>query len=115
MPRNKIIFSKEITQFLGMTIDRRLNWEEHIKKMIALITIRLVASKKWEGDQKTLKKLYSAICTIDVNYITQQHREGIRIYTGVFKTSPVEALHVKANNPPLELQRNDLILGSCIN
>ena len=25
------------------------------------------------------------------------HREGIRIYTGAFKTSPVEALHVEEN------------------
>ena len=29
------------------------------------------------------------------------HREGIRIYTEAFRTSPVETLHVEANNPPL--------------
>ena len=34
------------------------------------------------------------------------HREGIRIYTGAFRTSPVEALHVEANDPSLELRRN---------
>ena len=33
--RNEIIPFKESTQFLGMTLDRRLNWEEHIKKLRA--------------------------------------------------------------------------------
>ena len=28
------------------------------------------------------------------------HREGIRIYTGAFRTSTVESLHVEANDPP---------------
>ena len=34
MLRNEIIPSKENTQFLGMTLDNRLNWEEHINKLI---------------------------------------------------------------------------------
>ena len=32
------------------------------------------------------------------------HSEGIRIYTGAFRTSSVEALLVEANVPPLELR-----------
>ena len=35
MLRNKIIPSKDISQFLGMTLDSRLNWEEHINKLKA--------------------------------------------------------------------------------
>ena len=38
------------------------------------------------------------------------HREDIRIYTGPFRTLPVEALHVEANDSPLELRRNELRL-----
>ena len=34
------------------------------------------------------------------------HREGIRIFTGAFRTSPIETLHAKANNLPLELRKN---------
>ena len=30
MLRNEIMLSKKSTQFLGMTLDCRLNWEEHI-------------------------------------------------------------------------------------
>ena len=32
------------------------------------------------------------------------HREGIRIYTGAFRTLSVEVLHVEANDPPMELR-----------
>ena len=56
--RNEIISSKESTHFLGMTLDCRLNWEKHINKLRAkaekvLNTTKVVAGKKWEGDQKT--------------------------------------------------------------
>ena len=52
MLRNEIITSKENTQLLGMTLDSRLNWEEHINKLRAkaktvLNTIKVVAGKKW--------------------------------------------------------------------
>ena len=73
MLRNEFIPSKESTQFLGMTLDSRLNWEEHINKLRTkakreLNIIKVVAGRKWGGDQKTLKKLYSAICTTKINY-----------------------------------------------
>ena len=48
---------------------------------------------------------------MDANYtkkLDSIHREGIIIYTDVFKTSPVKALHVEANDPLLELKRNKL-------
>ena len=53
MLRNKIIPSKESTQFLGMKLDSRLNWEEHINKLKtktkrALNTINVVVKKNWE-------------------------------------------------------------------
>ena len=61
MLKNKIKPSKESTHFLGMRIDSRLNWEEHINKSRAkakraLNTIKVVAGKKWEGDWKNLKQ-----------------------------------------------------------
>ena len=125
---NHKIPQKESTQFLGMTLDSRLNWEEHIEKTRAkakraLNIIKIVAGKKWGADRKTLKKLYSAICRLKIDYGCQLygtatksrlkkldsiHREGIRIYTGAFKTSPMESLHVEANEPALYKKRNEL-------
>ena len=44
-----------------MTLDSRLNWEEHINKLKAkekraLNTRMVIVGKKWGGDWKTLKK-----------------------------------------------------------
>ena len=36
------------------------------------------------------------------------HWEGIRIYAGAFRTSTEESLYVEANDPLLELRRNEL-------
>ena len=73
MLRNKIIPSKEGTQFLGMTLDNRLNWEENINKLRVkgkrvLNTIKVVSGNKLGGDVKKPKKLYSAICRRKINY-----------------------------------------------
>ena len=58
--RNQIVPYKESSQFLGMTLDGRLNWEEHInwvrvKAERSINTIKVVAGKKW-GKTKKLKK-----------------------------------------------------------
>ena len=57
MQINQIIPYKESTQPLGVTLDSRLNWEEHIKKLRdkakrELNSIRVVEEKKWGRDRK---------------------------------------------------------------
>ena len=69
--------------------------------------------------------MYSVICRTKIDYCCQLyntassgrlkkldsiHREGTRIYTGGFRTSPIEALHVEANDPLQELRTNKLRL-----
>ena len=71
------------------------------------------------------KKLFSTIYRTKVDYGCQLyniaspwrlkkldsiHWESQRIYTGAFRTSPVEALHVEANDPSLELKKDKLCL-----
>ena len=107
-----------------MTLDCRLNWDEHINKLRAkakkaLNTMKVVIGKKWGRVQESLKKLYSAIrkTKMDIgcqlyntasagkfNKLDSIHKEGIRIYIGGFRILPVETLHLEANNPPLELR-----------
>ena len=111
-----------------MTLDSRLNWEEHIdrvrtKAKRALNTIKIVASKKWERDRRTLKRLYSAVYRSKMVYDCQLystasawrlkklnsiHRNGIKICRGTFRISPVNSLHAEACNPTMELKRNKL-------
>ena len=80
--------------------------------------------------KKNPKKLYNAICRIKMNYGCQLyntaspgklkkldsiHREGIKIYKGAFRTSPVEVLHVETNSPSLEIRKKYWDLDYCIN
>ena len=39
-----------------------------------------------------------------------RHHQGIRLYLGVFQTSPVDSFYVEANEPPLDLRRLKLTL-----
>ena len=76
MLKNQIILSKESTQFQGIILDSRLNWEEHINKLRAkakrvVNTIKVVAEKKRGGDQETLKN-----CT--VQYVVQKQTMAIK-------------------------------------
>ena len=70
---NKIIPSKESTQFLGKTLNCRLNLKEHIDRVRAkekkpLNTIKVVADKKWGEDYRTLKRLYSVVFRSKIDY-----------------------------------------------
>ena len=38
----------------------------------------------------------------DTKKFNRIHREGIKIYTGTFKTSPVESMHAEAYNTTME-------------
>ena len=53
-------------------------------------------------------QLYNLPSAGRIKKLDSIHREGIRIYTGTFRTSPVDTLHVKANDPLLELRKNEL-------
>ena len=50
-------------------------------------------------------QLYNTASAGRLKKLDNIHREGIIIYTGACRTSPVEVLHVKTNDPPLELKK----------
>ena len=127
---NQPIPIKETTKFLGMTLDRRLNWVPHLKALKSetlrsLNILRVVTRVNFGPDKKTLMRLYWAICQSKLNYGAQiyssakpialkildsAHNEALRLITGAFRTSPVASLQVQAESPPLELQRDSLCL-----
>ena len=53
-------------------------------------------------------QLYNTASAGRLKKLNSIHKEGMRIYTGALRTSPVEALHVETADPPLELRRNEL-------
>ena len=80
--------------------------------------IRVVAGKKRGRRSENPKKFYSAIyrkkmdydCQVYISFSAEILKKldsiHIRIYKRAFRTSPVETLHVEANNPQLELRTN---------
>ena len=127
---NQEIPQKNTTKFLGMILDRGLNWESHIlalkgETMRALNILKIVSRKNYGPDRKTLLRLYWAICRSKLEYGSQLyssagpttlqklnpvHNEAMRLCTGAFRTSPAASLHVEAGSPPLDLQRDELCL-----
>ena len=58
MLRNEIIYFKKSTQFLRMTLDSRLNWEEHNNKLRAKeksIKFYKCGSREKKADRKILE------------------------------------------------------------
>ena len=53
-------------------------------------------------------QLYSTASSGTLRKLDSIYRKGLRIYTGTFKTSPIEPLHIEAYDPYLELRRNEL-------
>ena len=55
-------------------------------------------------------QLYNTASPGRLKKLDSIHREGIRICTIAFRTSPVESLNVETNDSPLELIRDELLL-----
>ena len=127
---NKEIPNKESTKFLGVILDRKLNWIPHIQSLKAealrsLNILRVVSRINYGPDRKTLLQLYWAICKSKIDYGSQiyssaslstldklnsVHNQALRICTGAFRSSPEKSLQVEAGSPPLDLQRDDQCL-----
>ena len=122
--------TKDTTEFLGIILDRGLNFESHIQSLKgetyrALNVLRVVSGVNFGADRKTLMRLYWAIGRSKLEYgshvyssaksstlkkLDPVNNEALRICTGAFRSSPVDSLQVEAGSPPLELQREEQLL-----
>ena len=81
----------------------------------------MVAGERGGEDNRTLKRLYSALFRPKMDYGCQLYstasprrlnklnsinREGIRIYIDTFRTSTIESLHAEACDSTMEIRRN---------
>ena len=121
-----------VTQFmfLGVKLDRRLSMTHHVKYikkkcMSRMNLFRCLTSSECGADRATLLRLYKAIVLPIIEYGAVIYSGGketalkpletiqnafIRIALGAMKTSPISALQVEANIPPLHIRRMELTL-----
>ena len=120
----------EQTKFLGLIWDSKLNFRAHIdylKKKCnkAMNILRVIAHYDWGADQATLLHLYRSLIRSKLDYgcmvygsasnsyikqLDTIQNEALRICLGAFKSSPINSLHVEANELPLTYRRQKLSL-----
>lgn len=129
--QNKItLYEKPIKQvknttFLGIVLDEKLNWNEHINKLAnksrrTLWTTRAMVSKNWGINPTNMKWVYNQIIIPRITYgsiiwwkKTQEittikklesiQRAALLMITGAFRTTPTIALEAILNIAPLHL------------
>ena len=84
-----------------------------------------MAHKDWGGDSETLLRLYRSLIRSKLDYacvvygsarrsylamLDPVQNQALRQCLGAFRTSPVDSLHVEANEPPLGHRRNRLAI-----
>ena len=112
---------RESTHYLGPTIDKRLNWRDHVDHLRAKCAssvnlIKHVSHLSWGPDRKTLQRLYTALVQLKLDYGASKsnvlkHLEPIqnaclRAITGAFLSSPAVSLCVETRMLPLDFSRD---------
>ena len=120
----------EQTKFLGVIFDKKLSFIPHInylrtKCLKAMNILKVVSSMDWGADRHVLLKLYRSLIRSKIDYasfiygsarksymrkLETIQNQALRICLGAYKTSPVESLHVEANELPMHLRREKLAI-----
>ena len=113
-----------------MIFDSKLTWKYHINDIVQkckqpINLMKTVARKQWGGDRKSLKLLYTSLVRSRIDYgsflyatasdtnlykVSKIQYEGIRIITGMLRSTPVIALEAEPMIPPLKFRREQLML-----
>ena len=114
------IICVENHKFLGVTIDNKLNWNNHIiqlKKacLKSLNILKHLSHKQWGADRTSLMRLYMMLIRPKLDYgvevyssaspsllekLNPIHNAAIRIATGAFRSSPVLSLYAESGMKP---------------
>ena len=117
-------------KFLGLQWDPKLTWERHINMLRTDCTkllgiLRMITSQQWGSDPYcTLKifqmyirdkmdygaPIYNSAAKATLNSLDTITRESLRIATGAYKTTPIETLHMLANEMQPQGKRDLLSL-----
>ena len=124
----------ENTKFLGLILDRKFNFDDHMRYLkkkckSAMNLLKVVSHRSWGGGTETLLKLYRSLIRSQLDYglciygaaygsylkIAQTiQNQALRLCLGAFRTTPVENLYVEAGELPLHLRQEKLTLDYAI-
>ena len=101
---------RESTRYLGLIIDKRLNWKDHVDHLRAKCTSSVNLTKhgshlSWGADRKTLQRLYTILVQSKLDYGASKSNVLKRVeliqnacpraITGSFRSSPAVSLCVE--------------------
>jgi len=108
-------------KFLGVLFTRNLSWQTYINKIVAKANkavniLKSLTATYWGADPKILLILYKSLVRSHFEYgflcfaqnqrilekLNKIQNKCMRIITGAFKTSPIGALQIECNLPPLK-------------
>ncbi|KAG1655164.1 RNA-directed DNA polymerase from mobile element jockey [Nymphon striatum] len=118
------------TRFLGLILDKKLNFLNHLKDLKlkcfkALNLLRILSNTNWGADRKVMLRFYRSLIRSKLDYgsvvygsarksylraLDPIHNQGLRLSLGAFRTTPAESLYVEAHEPSLYLRREKLSL-----
>ena len=121
---------RESTRYLGLIIDKRLNWKDHVDHLRAKCTssvnlIKHVSHLSWGADRQTLQQLYTTLVQSKLDCGAQVYGASksnmlkrsepiqnacLRAITGAFRSSPAVSLCVETGMLPLDFSRDMLTL-----
>ena len=121
---------RESTRYLGLIIDKRLKWKDHVDHLRAKCTssgnlIKHVSRLSWGANRKTLQRLYTTLVQSKLDYGAQVYGASksnvlkrlepienacLRAITGAFRSSPAVSLCVETGMLPLDFYRDMLTL-----
>jgi len=116
------------TKMLGLTLDYRLKFHEHINKTIkacsqGLNIMRALSHTQWGADPKTLINIFHGIIRSRIEYglflinpknktvidkIEKVQNAALRSIGGYMKTTPIAVMQREINIPPLKYRKLEL-------
>nr|CAI5855984.1 unnamed protein product [Callosobruchus analis] len=116
---------KNCVTYLGITLDSKLTWNDHINKSLdkcerSLNVLKAVNRYKWGADPKTNLLFYRAYTRSIIDYgcflygsatqsrllkIDRIQFKALRLALGALRSTPTQALLAECNEPPLYLRR----------
>ena len=113
------------TKFLGVYIDTKLSWKDHVGEVIrksekAINILRMISSLRWGADpivsltfyRATIRSIidygslaYGSACNTLLNKLDVLHNKSLRLCIGLLRDTPINTLLSEAGELPLKLRR----------